>query len=178
MAMMKWQLASDSGDISSIKAYIDSDPESSYAEEARALVASLEQQRRDRVARELEDVKWQAALQGGNIVHFQSFMREYPKGRYFKNAASQIAKIKQAEMEAKRLAERQRKFDKALAEAKTVETKLTDLERRYVQWGLKDLGFYKGIVDGDMGFGTRIAIMNFQKNRASSKPDISAVTRS
>ena len=165
LEMVQWQMARDSGDVGAIQAYIDSYPESSYVEEAAALVASLERQRLERMARELEDAQWQTALRGGRIEHFRSYMKAFPQGRFVKDAASGIAKIKQAEKEAKRLALRKRKYDKALAEGRKLETKLTDLERRYVQWGLKELGFYKSIVDGDLGFGTRIAIKNYQKKQ-------------
>jgi hypothetical protein len=38
-------------------------------------------------------------------------------------------------------------------------------DRVRAQWRLRQLGFYFGPVDGDIGYGTRRAIMRFQRHR-------------
>ncbi len=135
-------------------------------QEKEARRAEVERQRKEQEAQTA--ARLQAEAERQRVVEELAALKAKAEKRRKGEEARRLAEAekKRKEEEARRLAaaERKRKFEQTVVEGKAIEDSLRDVERKYVQWGLKELGFYDGGIDGSIGVGTRRAIKGYQKN--------------
>jgi peptidoglycan hydrolase-like protein with peptidoglycan-binding domain len=132
-------------------------------QEAALLQAEAEEQARAERERQVEEEKRLAA-------EAEAQRQSHEAKRKAELVSTQrAADDAKRQKEARIAAEERRKREQLLAEAKAIESSLSELELQYVQWGLKNTGFYSGPIDGEFGFGTRGSIKRYQRDKGDSE---------
>ncbi|MEL6688754.1 MAG: peptidoglycan-binding domain-containing protein [Pseudomonadota bacterium] len=154
-----WQQSGALGGVASLQRYLDRYPNGIYADEARRLLAAIEEERLDD-ERRLERVAWQRARRANTAAAYRDFLRRYPDGFFATEARERLAALT-APTEPAGPTEQQ------IAQARAEEAQVLEnpITRLLAERQLAALGFNPGSVDGRFTEGTRRALRAFQITR-------------
>lgn len=112
-----------------------------------ALTNGLEYGRDDRedIEEDVERAMWEQAERSDAIAGYRAYLNRFPRGRYADAARTRIARIESGVRVGR-------------------DFRLTDDDRRDIQRELRDLGYYRGTIDGIFGGGTARAIRAWQQD--------------
>lgn len=138
-----------------LRAYLQRYPDGLFAEEARARLQEIVEQRRQDARRE-ERNAWDRAVNADTIPAYREFMKLYPRSAFSEAAKSRIEELK-----------RERQDQAQIKAAKQEEARVAGnkVARVLVERQLERLGLKPGVVDGDFDARTRRAIRRFQRDR-------------
>ena len=100
-----WKRTTQQHTIKAYEAYLDQYPEGVYVEEAQSLLAELQKAEQEQRAKEQallqkEDQRWEEALGEDSENAYQTYLDDYPEGRYVDEAQKGLEKLKALERQA------------------------------------------------------------------------------
>ena len=154
-----WQQTGARGGVASLRRYLERYPNGIHADEARRLLAAIEEEHLDD-ERRAERVAWQQARRVDTAAAYRDFLRRYPNGGFAIEARERLAALTAP-------TEPAGPTDRQIAQARSEEAQVLEnpITRLLAERQLAALGFNPGSVDGRFTEGTRRAIRAFQISR-------------
>ncbi len=150
-----WQETGATGTEAALRAYLERYPDGLFADVARARLAAIEDERRQRAAA-ADRSAWDAARSADTIAAYSRYLQDFPQGAFVAAARARIAEI-EADQRDSDVIEAARQAEAALG--------LTSFTRRLIEQRLNLLGLQPGSVDGTFDDHTRRAIRRYQRDR-------------
>ncbi len=92
-----WKQAQQNANLAGYQAYLRDYPTGKFAEEARKGLAEFERIEAENRQRANENNAWQQAQQGASLQSYQSYLAQYPAGRFVADANKELATIEDAD---------------------------------------------------------------------------------
>jgi len=148
-----WEATGSGADEAGLRTYLERYPDGLFSESARARLAEIEAEKRDRAAAR-DAAAWDDAAAAGTPQAYRSYLRAFPEGAFTAEARARIEAL-EAERGAPREAARQ--AEAALG--------LNPITRTLIERRLAQLELEPGTLDGTFDEATRRAIRRFQRAR-------------
>ncbi len=150
-----WRRVNGQGDETGLRRYLEQFPDGLHSDEARRLIAQIEERRAGSAA--VQDRRaWDRARETDTIAAYRQYLSERPGGAFANQAAARIEDLNREESEARAVA-RARAEEEALS--------LNPVAMRLAEARLKQLKLKPGTVDGKFDKNTRRAIREYQRTR-------------
>ncbi|MBV2360120.1 peptidoglycan-binding protein [Thalassococcus sp. CAU 1522] len=150
-----WQNTGRGTDEAGLRAYLSRYPEGLFADEARAELRRIEDQRATQAA-ERDRQAWDAARSSDTADAYRAYLDTFPSGAFADTARARIDELTRNS---------QREEIVARARAEEERLNLNPVARRLAEARLQQLGLNPGDVDGKFDRDTRRAIRRFQEAR-------------
>ena len=149
-----WDETGALGTEAGLRRYLERYPDGIYADRARADLAEITQNARDR-ASERERLAYRRATEDNTIASYQQYLDAYPQGAFAADARNRIDALRQQAQQAQNSAAA--RGEEAL--------NLTPATRQIIEQRLASLGLQPGRIDGTFDENTRRALRRYQESR-------------
>jgi peptidoglycan hydrolase-like protein with peptidoglycan-binding domain len=146
-----WQETGSLGTAAGFRTYLDRYPNGLHADEAKAALARMDEQRRAEERR-----TWERALAADTATAYRQYLEIYPQGEFAQQARDRIAQIERRD-------DRQQAVEAARAEEEALN--LAPFARLLVERRLSQAGHNPGNIDGNFDANTRNALREFQRDQ-------------
>ncbi|WP_323766499.1 peptidoglycan-binding protein [Antarctobacter sp.] len=150
-----WRRVEDRGEEAGFREYLQKYPEGRFADEARAVLKSIDKQRAEQAAGQ-DRRDWTKATQANSVAAYNTYLRDWPNGAFREEAKLRISQLQLD-------ADRVRNSIQASREEKAMN--LNFVARQLAERRLEQLGMKPGKVDGKFDENTRAALRRFQDAR-------------